>query len=166
LYYNWHRFYDPETGRYISADPIGLAGGINLYNYVQNDPVNWIDPEGLDAVLPTPIGPLPIPVPGTSPGKVKPMPVPDLPDISLPPSIGDIAISIALVMPFLSDESKCSEDDGCKKEWDAAYNFCDKIAASNGYGDGWSVGGRNYQQCLMGQVSERCRGNKVDYGNN
>jgi RHS repeat-associated protein len=48
LHYNWHRFYDPETGRYISADPIGLVGGMNLYAYVQNDPVNRIDPWGLN----------------------------------------------------------------------------------------------------------------------
>jgi hypothetical protein len=41
------RFYDPETGRYISADPIGLAGGMNLYAYVENDPVNFVDPLGL-----------------------------------------------------------------------------------------------------------------------
>jgi RHS repeat-associated protein len=47
LYYNWNRYYDPSTGRYISADPIGLDGGMNLYAYVQNDPVNWIDPNGL-----------------------------------------------------------------------------------------------------------------------
>ena len=47
LHYNWHRFYDPGTGRYISADPIGLAGGMNLYAYVQNDSVNWVDPWGL-----------------------------------------------------------------------------------------------------------------------
>ena len=47
LHYNWHRFYDPSTGRYISADPIGLNGGMNLYAYVGGDPVNWVDPMGL-----------------------------------------------------------------------------------------------------------------------
>lgn len=56
LVYDWHRHYDPETGRYISADPIGLAGGMNLYAYVQNDPVNWIDPWGLAVLPPNPGG--------------------------------------------------------------------------------------------------------------
>lgn len=45
---SWNRFYDPETGRYVSADPIGLAGGMNLYAYVEGDPVNWIDIRGLN----------------------------------------------------------------------------------------------------------------------
>jgi uncharacterized protein RhaS with RHS repeats len=48
---SWHRFYDPETGRYISADPIGLAGGINLYAYANQNPINYVDPEGLNAAL-------------------------------------------------------------------------------------------------------------------
>lgn len=34
LYYNWNRFYDPVTGRYISKDPIGLGGGLNNFVYV------------------------------------------------------------------------------------------------------------------------------------
>ncbi|MCI5208117.1 MAG: hypothetical protein D3910_04870 [Candidatus Electrothrix sp. ATG2] len=47
LHYNWNRYYDPETGRYIAADPIGLDGGMNLYRYANADPVNWYDPDGL-----------------------------------------------------------------------------------------------------------------------
>ncbi|PIE74412.1 MAG: hypothetical protein CSA18_05215 [Deltaproteobacteria bacterium] len=47
LHYNWNRYYDPETGRYISADPIGLRGGRNYFTYVLNNPLNWIDPFGL-----------------------------------------------------------------------------------------------------------------------
>lgn len=41
-----HRFYDPATGRFVTRDPLSYAGGINLYGYVQNDPVNEKDPDG------------------------------------------------------------------------------------------------------------------------
>jgi RHS repeat-associated protein len=47
LYYNRYRDYDPTSGRYIQADPIGLSGGANPYLYVDGNPMNAIDPSGL-----------------------------------------------------------------------------------------------------------------------
>lgn len=51
-HYNRYRYYDPELGRYVSPDPIGLLGGFNLYSYVPS-PVEWIDPLGLSATHPS-----------------------------------------------------------------------------------------------------------------
>ncbi|WP_330996535.1 RHS repeat-associated core domain-containing protein, partial [Burkholderia diffusa] len=49
LHYNRHRYYDPGSGRFVSKDPIGLAGGINVYQYAPN-PIGWIDPLGLERI--------------------------------------------------------------------------------------------------------------------
>ncbi|WP_415897774.1 RHS repeat-associated core domain-containing protein [Neptuniibacter sp. QD57_21] len=46
LYYNRHRYYDPYAARFTTIDPIGLAGGLNNYQYVPN-PTGWVDPLGL-----------------------------------------------------------------------------------------------------------------------
>lgn len=48
LYYDRARYVDPSLGRFISEDPIGLAGGMNLYAFVGNDPVNGWDPSGMN----------------------------------------------------------------------------------------------------------------------
>lgn len=53
LYYYRARYYSPELQRFISEDPIGLLGGdVNFYAYVENDPVNQVDPLGLAVIGP------------------------------------------------------------------------------------------------------------------
>ncbi|MEF1257197.1 RHS repeat-associated core domain-containing protein, partial [Vibrio sp. M260112] len=46
LYYNLHRYYDTDSGQYLSSDPIGMAGGLRPQAYVHN-PMDWVDPFGL-----------------------------------------------------------------------------------------------------------------------
>ncbi|WP_165840609.1 RHS repeat-associated core domain-containing protein [Streptomyces scopuliridis] len=50
LYYR-NRYYDPETGRFISQDPIGFAGGANLYQYALSSPTTYTDPSGNNPLL-------------------------------------------------------------------------------------------------------------------
>lgn len=56
LNYNRSRYYNSGTGRYISSDPIGIAGGINTYAYVGNNPTNYLDLNGMFRIPRTPLG--------------------------------------------------------------------------------------------------------------
>jgi RHS repeat-associated protein len=47
LSYNWHRFYDPATGRYTQPDPLRFVDGPGVYGYATASPMMWVDPEGL-----------------------------------------------------------------------------------------------------------------------
>ncbi len=51
MHYNYLRYYDHYIGRYLTEDPIGIAGGINEFAYVENNPLNWIDPHGLSKIV-------------------------------------------------------------------------------------------------------------------
>jgi RHS repeat-associated protein len=50
--YMRNRFYDPQSGRFTQEDPIGIAGGLNVYGFGKGDPVSYSDPYGL---WPTPV---------------------------------------------------------------------------------------------------------------
>jgi uncharacterized protein RhaS with RHS repeats len=47
--YRRNRYYDPMTGQFAQSDPIGIAGGLNVYGFANGDPVSYSDPYGLSA---------------------------------------------------------------------------------------------------------------------
>jgi RHS repeat-associated protein len=78
LYYYRARYYDPRAKRFLSEDPIGLEGGVNLYTYVGNDPVSLDDPYGLDPDTPKKpiLFPPNLPTPPEKPKWLCPIPAP------------------------------------------------------------------------------------------
>jgi len=88
LYLALYRAYDPTMGRWLNRDPIGEAGGLNLYGYVLNNPVNLDDPLGLDP-------------PGYVPPSNKTVPVAPLPQVpgALPPDVPQGSAQAAAAFP-------------------------------------------------------------------
>jgi RHS repeat-associated protein len=183
LYQNWHRTYDASLGRYLEADPLGLAAGQSLYGYVGQDPLNALDPEGLfsstkfkaafirsgkrylisggTALVDSPApGPADVAGVGLAVGTTALL-LWDIGDALLSPP--DKAPEICRETSFDDRDigpppSSPQNDPDCHNEWDRAYDIC-----SRSIGDPTrkrvTGGYRNLNDCARGLVSFRCGGN-------
>jgi RHS repeat-associated protein len=131
LNYYGYRFYSPVIERWMNRDPLGEAGGINLYGFVGGDPVNFVDPWGLqtDVGTWTPIITIPVIV---------------APEIVIPGCIlvagvcamsgtdGDGLIDGKDWDEFGPKDEECSEEDPCDKIKDMCIAQCSETSLPSG----------------------------------
>ncbi|WP_446645352.1 RHS repeat-associated core domain-containing protein [Xanthomonas citri pv. bilvae] len=188
---NGNREYEASTGRYPKSDPIGLRGGIGTYRYAFNNPLVWIDPDGLQATTIsqgpgttgpvgayTPYGPNnPNDVSAQLPQGNGSINLPQMPEIT-----GDGLLESLYKMSPLSAISQleqaisnsinnCDDDDRCEREWREARRVCrqlifEQMQQAAGRRKKRSVTGvtggfTDVEQCARGLVSQQCGGNKV-----
>jgi RHS repeat-associated protein len=190
LYYNRYRDYDPTTGRYIQADPIGLAGGASPYSYARNNPLRYTDPSGQVAFAPaagfglgggaagtgglmafcgTPIGWAVCG--GAVAGAAAALIWYNWDDYDA------VRLGPPLCPPLLLKKSgnggrygggfgavpASSTGDPCKQEWEDAYRMCLAELGSSYPNVGITGGHSDVHRCAKGLVSRACGGNRPDY---
>jgi len=111
LYYYRARYYDTNTGRFLSEDPVSFSGGIDFYTYVENNPVELTDLFGLQAKP----KPLPVPTPpDPAPGRPVLVPDPVAPSVGqeIIGWVGDVAGAVGIILTMPQDLNRGEPDPG------------------------------------------------------
>ena len=144
LYYYRARYYDAETGRFTTKDPIGFRGGVNLYGYVGGNPVNFKDPAGLQAELL---------VAGWGIAVAEPTPVGEVIMIGVTIGFGLYNIfnpPIAPVIPFVPP-GQCKKDDKCEVQAQADEAICRSLNDPSARARCWASANERYGACRAGK---------------
>lgn len=147
LHYNWHRHYDPTTGRYLQPDPLGFVDGPSVYTYAVNTPLMLADRDGLN--------PIAIPVAICS---------------RYPALCAAIAKDVWQYCRDTfggggggSSGSRRDDSPECRREWEIAERICQNELSKPRHMQNRRVTGghRTIAGCAKGHVSARCGGNSI-----
>jgi RHS repeat-associated protein len=145
LHYNYFRDYDPSTGRYPQADPVGIAGGLNVYAYGLNNPLTYTDPLGLD----------PFGSNSAGTGGFTPAPTPF--DVFVPGTSANNAFVQSVYQMGKAIKSACSDDPpedkkkkNCQALKDSILATCASLTGRKKF-DCFAAAQESYQQCMSEQ---------------